>query len=158
MEDLRGVVADVAAFHAGRGVEAEIAQNSAGDVAHLVRAFGQIGLGSRWTVFGTVEGMTGAPVTPVSQVVIRRPCGCAFYRFGEENSVTGPGTLRLDLGANLAFRGPWKSRMWFGVSVINFGWGAVAPVIPSEPARAPAAYERLFNLPAVPTLTLRVVF
>jgi hypothetical protein len=125
---------------------------------HLVRLFGQIGLGSRWTVFGTVEGMTGAPVTPVSQVVIRRPCGCAFYRFGPENSVTGPGTLRLDLGTSLAFQGPWKSRMWFGISVINFGWGAVAPVIPSEPARAPAAYERLFNLPAIPTLTLRAEF
>lgn len=125
---------------------------------HLARIFGQIGLGDRWTFFGTVEGMTGAPLTPVSQVVIRRPCGCAFYRFGEENSVTGPGTLRLDLGANVAFRGPWKSRMWFGVSVINFGWGAVAPVIPSQPARAPATYERLFNLPAIPTLTLRAEF
>lgn len=125
---------------------------------HLVRLFGQIGLGRRWTLFGAMEGATGAPLTPVSQVVVRRPCGCPFYRFGEENSVTGPGTLRFDLGSTLAFRGPWNSRMWFGISVINFGWGAVAPVIPSEPARAPAAYERLFNLPAIPTLTLRAEF
>ena len=72
--------------------------------------------------------------------------------------MAGPGTLRFDVGSNLSFQGPWKSRMWFGISVINLGFGAVAPTVPSEPARAPAEYERLFNLPAIPTVTLRVDF
>jgi hypothetical protein len=57
--------------------------------------------------------------------------------------------------------------MALGLSIINAGFGPVAPLRPSAPTFEPGPggslqgrvrYERLFDLPAVPSLTLRVEF
>jgi hypothetical protein len=147
------------------------------DRRHLIRLIGRTGVGTRWTVSTVLEAMTGAPVTPVEGVLIRGipdPAGDGLtrdvpgkpaYVYGAENSLRSGGTARVDLGASYRFQGPWNSRVALGLSVVNAGFGPVAPVRPSEPGfdpgvglRGQVRYERLFDLPAVPSVTVRVEF
>jgi hypothetical protein len=146
---------------------------------HLARVFGQLELGSRWAVVGAFEAATGIPLTPVASVAIigdpdpagggidRNPTGGQpTYIYARENSSRGRGTVRLDLGASYAFRGPGSSRWWAGISVLNAGFGPVAPLVPREATfdtfgdelQGRVTYKRSFRLPAVPTLTLRAEF
>lgn len=151
------------------------------DRRHLARLLGKIQLGRRWSVAGAIEAASGAPLTAVDQVVtvgvpdpangatIPPRTGFPAYVFGPENAARSAGTVRADFNATYEFRGPGRSRMWAGVSVVNVGFGPVAPLVPSDPtslipvaggqpATARVNYERLFDLPAVPTVTLRIEF
>lgn len=147
------------------------------DRRHLLRLIARTRLG-RWSLSTVFEGMSGPPVTPVEGVVIvgtpdptggglgRTGFGHPAYVYGLENSRRSSGTARVDLAARYAFTGPWNSRMALGLSVLNVGFGPVAPLRPSEPTFDPGTsppqgrvrYERLFEMPAVPSLTLRVEF
>jgi hypothetical protein len=130
---------------------------------HLVRLLGQTRISTRWTLFGAVEAATGTPFTPVDRIIyIQRPDDPTFvaaaFLPGRENSARGGGTLRSDLGARFSFGGPGRTRMALGLSVTNLGFGAVAPTV-FEPVPGPrVSYKRLFDLPAIPTATLRIEF
>jgi hypothetical protein len=147
------------------------------DRRHLVRAFGHLKLSRRWTVFGAFEAASAIPLTPVEQIIfINDPLssgsglalGRPVYVYGEENSARGIGTARADLGVRFAFKGIAGSRAALGLSVINLGFGPVAPMEPASPSLEPGPpgepdivrvrYERLFDLPAIPTVTLRMEF
>ncbi len=132
---------------------------------HTARLFSQLSLG-RWLLFSAAEAASGPPFTPVDQVVqVGIPDSTGLgrfpgYIFGKENSSRSAGTFRIDLGATYQFKGPWSSDMWLGLSVINVGFGPVAPteVQPPDLSTTRVRYERAFDLPAVPTVTLRVEF
>ena len=147
------------------------------DRRHMVRVAGRTRLGSHWSAFGTFEGVSGAPLTLVEGVLFvglpvgagnelqrDRAVGSPAYIYGDENDGRSAGTARMDLGVSYSFTGPWKSRAALGVSVVNAGFGAVAPLRPAASLFEPGStlgrvrYERLFELPAVPSLTLRVEF
>jgi len=130
----------------------------------------------RWSLFGSFEAMSGAPLTPVDGVIlISRPDPNSgglvrdivqpAYVFGREHSRRSAGTARVDFGANRDFRGPWRSRMTLGLSVVNAGFGPVAPLQPAAPGfdpgvvqRGQVRYKRLFDMPAIPSITLRMEF
>ena len=124
---------------------------------------------------GTFEGLSGTALTPVDGVLLvgipgqtggldpnyfARPA----FIYGAENNARSGGTARFDVGMRYLFSGPWSSHAALGFSVINAGFGPVAPLRPSPiSGYGPGLtwrvrYERLFDLPAVPTLTLRVEF
>jgi hypothetical protein len=151
------------------------------DRRHTVRLLGQMPLSSRFHFFAAVEGSSAAPLTPISGVVsvgspdpddggvVRGPgAGRPSYLFGAENSDRGSGTWRADVGTSYRFKGPWSTSMEAGLSIINLGFGPVAALRPVDPAEllssisegtpTPVRYERLYDLPAVPTLTLRMEF
>lgn len=151
------------------------------DRRHRLRVVGHLGIGKKLSVFGSFEGESGAPLTPVTSVLIRPGVdpdsgrldrnprsGEPIYIYGAEYSARGAGTARVDLGATYAFKGLWRSQMWVGLSILNVSFGPVAPLQPIDPTealqqagdglRGRVAYERLFDLPAIPTLTLRVEF
>jgi hypothetical protein len=147
------------------------------DRRHLLRLLGQMLLSRRWTLFGAFEAITGPPLTPIEQVVqvdrpgeaLESPFTRVAYVYGQENSVRAPGTARVDLALNYGFAGPWGSRMGLGISVLNLGFGPVAPVLTcgihgcgngKVEARTASGveYRRAYNLPAVPTVTLRMEF
>jgi hypothetical protein len=147
------------------------------DRRHLLRLLGQMRLSGRWTLFGAFEAVSGPPLTPVEQVVeVQRPGaepGFAgpqvAYVHGRENSARSPGTARGDLALSYGFTGPWRSRMALGLSVINLGFGPVAPVLscgihgcgrgtPEARTASGVEYRRAFDLPAIPTVTLRMEF
>lgn len=150
------------------------------DRRHLFRLDAGRAFGKHWSASIAFEAMSGAPFTPVDGVLlvgfpdptghgVRRDSGPVrpAYVYGEENSAKSSGTARLDLAARYAFTGPGKSRMTLGFSVLNAGYGPVAPLRPNDADFDPSAtgvlqgrvrYERMFNLPPVPTLTLRIEF
>jgi hypothetical protein len=150
------------------------------DRRHVFRLFGRTHFGSHWSASLAFEGTSGAPVTLVDGVLLAGlpvgsgntlqrdgNVGSPAYIYAEENGGRSAGTARMDLGATYAFTGPWKSRMALGLSIINAGFGPVAPLRPSAPTFEPGPggslqgrvrYERLFDLPAVPSLTLRIEF
>lgn len=147
------------------------------DRRHLLRALGQMGLGEHWTLFGAFEAVSGPPLTPIEQVVqVHRPGGDedfpgsqVAYVFGPENSARSPGTARADLALSYGFAGLWGSRMALGLSVINLGFGPVAPVLTcgihgcgegkaEQRTASGVEYRRAFDLPAIPTVTLRMEF
>ncbi len=147
------------------------------DRRHLLRLLGQMRLSGRWTLFGAVEAISGPPLTPVEQVVQvdrpghepNSPFDPVSYVHGRENSARSPGTARADLAVSYGFAGPWRSLMSLGISVINLGFGPVAPVLscgihgcgrgkPEAITASGVEYRRAFDLPAIPTVTLRMEF
>jgi hypothetical protein len=130
---------------------------------HLVRVLGQAQVSSHWAFFGAVEAATGIPFTPVEQIIyLQRPEDPSFvtsaFLLGRENSARGLGTLRSDLGARFSFQGPGRSRMALGISVTNLGFGPVAPTVLEPNPISKELYKRLFDMPAIPTATLRIEF
>lgn len=133
------------------------------DRRHLIRILGQAQVSSHWSFFGAVEAATGTPFTPVEQIVyLQRPESPEFvsaaFLLGRENSGRGAGTLRSDLGARFRFGGPGKSAMALGISVTNLGFGPVAPTVFEGSLGPRVTYKRLFDMPAIPTFTLRIEF
>jgi hypothetical protein len=147
------------------------------DRRHLVRALGHVKLSRRWTVFGSFEATSAIPLTPVEQVIFFNDPRLGSlgpelvfpaYVYGPENSGRGIGTARADIGARFEFKGIAGSRAALGLSVINLGFGPVAPIEPASPQLEAGAwggpevvrvsYHRLFDLPAIPTVTLRMEF
>ncbi|MGE0556405.1 MAG: carboxypeptidase regulatory-like domain-containing protein [Gemmatimonadales bacterium] len=144
------------------------------DRRHQLRIFGQARLG-RVQLFGTVDAASGMPLTPILGHA-ERPLpgagppavgGVAFPTavYGRESSVATAGTLRVDGALTYSFGGEDGQRVSLGASVINLLGGAVAPITPfGEGTMAvdqlgrPTPYRRLFDLPPIPTLTLRVRF
>ncbi len=148
------------------------------DRTHQVRGFGQIRLGGI-TWFGAVDAATGSPITPIdfgldataapgvpAVVVPGRAVPLAVY--GRENTAATSGTFRVDLGLGYTFGGPNHRRFTLGASVINLLATAVSPFgYSAGPGEGPMAldplggstpYRRLFSLPPIPTVTLRVEF
>lgn len=146
------------------------------DRRHMLRVIGRTEIAQRWSFAAVLEATTGAPLTQVDGVLLvgvpgdtgtlmRWPFGRPAYIYGNENGARSAGTARVDFSANYAFTGPWKSRMYLGLSIVNAGFGPVAPLRPSKPGFDPGAspeglvrYERLFDLPAVPSVTFRMEF
>jgi hypothetical protein len=146
------------------------------DRRHLARLFANARLSRRWTIFGMVEGTSAAPLTPVEQVVLVSDPGAGggdslgtpAYQYGSENSARGLATVHADVGAHLEFKGLGHSHATLGFSVINVGFGPVSPVSVSSPLIEPGQpggpdivrvkYDRLFDLPAIPTVTFRMEF
>ncbi|HKV69850.1 MAG TPA: TonB-dependent receptor [Gemmatimonadales bacterium] len=144
------------------------------DRRHLFRLVALTRLGTRWSVSATFEALSGPPVTPIAGIIFRaspdtgggglaRPGYGAAYVFGPENQARSSGTFRTDLGLRYAFSGPWNSRMTIGLSVINAGFGPVSPLRPGPiqtdgNGRVAASYERLYDMPAVPTISFRAEF
>jgi hypothetical protein len=138
------------------------------DRRHLVRLFGQAVLG-KWSLSTTVEAGSGVPVTPIDQVILvndlfepARRGGVPSYIYGPENGLRGAGIARADLAIRYRFSGPWGSDATLGLSVLNLAFSPVAPVVPASPEINPGTvrvgYERLFDLPPIPTITLRISF
>jgi hypothetical protein len=124
-----------------------------------------------------METVSGPPLTPIEHVVeVQRPgredsfSGAQVaYVYGRENSARGRGTARLDVAASYGFSGLWGTRMALGISVIDLGFGPVAPVLTcgihgcgdgkiEAQTESGVEYRRAFDLPAVPSVTLRMEF
>ena len=145
------------------------------DRAHQLRAFGQARAG-RLSLFAAFDWSSGTPVTPVDFRVSPGPGIPAdggtitsidpeLLVFGSENGAATSGTIRLDGGIALSFGGPDRSRFTLGVSVINLLGTAVAPfgligsgTVARDRFGRETDYARLFDLPPIPTLTLRGEF
>jgi hypothetical protein len=148
------------------------------DRRHLLRVAARKALGAHFSLSGTFEGVSGPPLTPVEAALIvgsPGPTGPANWRnffqraayiYGAENSHRSAGMARADLSLTYRFRGPGTSTVWCGLSVINAGFGQVAPLRPAAPDFIPGSvpltgrvrYERLIEIPAVPTLTVHAEF
>jgi hypothetical protein len=151
------------------------------DRRHVARIQAETRLGGRWHVFAVGELLSGQPITRV-QEVFRRPRPTIpgapdvgrfllNYVYAEEGAARSTGTYRFDLGVDVRFGGPGRSVIQLGASVINLGFGPVAPEVPVEPfelfgastgpsdgSLPPVGYKRLFDLPAVPTIMVRIEF
>lgn len=141
------------------------------DRHHLVRLAAQTGIGSGWRLSTMVEGMSAAPLTPVAYVAPNdpfpgEPGAVPSYVYGPEGSARGSGTFRVDVGVERAFGGPWGSRGAFTASITNLTFGPAAPIRPEEVSNLlyvpegphQVRYERLFDLPAIPSVGLRFEF
>ncbi|MEX2155783.1 MAG: hypothetical protein WD773_02960 [Gemmatimonadales bacterium] len=146
------------------------------DRRHMLRVIGRTEIREHWSLAAVLEATSGAPLTLVDGVVLvgepgdtgtlmRWPFGRPAYIYGTENGARSAGTARVDLSGTFAFTGPWNTRMNLGLSIVNAGFGPVAPLRPSRPGFDPGPspqgrvrYERLFDLPAVPSVTFRVEF
>jgi hypothetical protein len=129
-------------------------------------------LGKRWYAFGAGEFASGQPITPVQEVVrILGDTVAGFtplvplgYLYGPEGIGRSAPTFHFDVGARVRFTGPGGSALLIGLSVINLGFGPVAPQVPEELFPYPGygnegvVYRRLFAMPAVPSITGRIEF
>lgn len=143
------------------------------DRRHLLRGLGYLRLSRRWSLYGAFEATSAIPLTLVEQVIFIQDArvdtlGTPAFLYGRENSARGIGTARADVGVKFGFRGFGRSRATLGISVINIGFGPVAPLRAASPFLEPGPfgqpdnvrvrYERLFDLPAIPTVSLRMEF
>lgn len=132
------------------------------DRRHLIRVLGQLHPASKWHLFGAVEAATGLPLTPATQVIyLQRPEApepSPVFLLGEENSGRGGGTLRADLGTRFDFAGPGRSKMSLGFSVTNAGFGPVAHTVLEGGFGPRVTYKRRYDMPAIPTVMLRIEF
>lgn len=144
------------------------------DRRHLVRLGTQTGLGGAWRLSLLTEAFSAAPLTPVAYVTSASPPtpdgdpGTVWptYVYGPEGSARGAGTIRTDLGLSRSFHGPWGSRGTLDLSVTNLMFGNVVPLVPEAPVTyatrgasgGPVRYERLFKLPAIPSIGVRFDF
>ena len=145
------------------------------DRRHQLRAMADTRIGRRWMAFAVGELSSGIPLTPVAEVIW--PDGTVLgydgsggpprYHFAPEGSARGGTTGHLDLGARLAFHGPWSSDASLSFSITNVTFGPTAPLVPVSPGEiflVPESpplgvrYERAFDVPAVPSVTLSVAF
>ncbi len=149
------------------------------DRRHQLRAFAQVGTGG-WAWSAAFDLASGLPVTPIAYALPQPavpgipPGTTASGRvamppwYGPENSASTSGTVRFDIGTQYSFGGADRKRFTLGVSVINLFGTAVAPfgdvfsqaagALSTDPDGNPLPYRRLFNLPPIPTLTLRADF
>ena len=148
------------------------------DRRHAVRASLQGRLTHRLRAFGAAELLSGQAMTPVralvqTQLPPRPASGASLtrlaYQFGPEGSARSAGTFHLDVGVEGGFREPGGARISVNLSVLNIGFGPVAPEEPASPYEllpgssfetppSSVPYRRRFDLPAVPSLSLRVEF
>ena len=148
------------------------------DRRHTLRLQLESALGRQWALSATAQYESGQPITPVAEVVrieppplddgANRAPGRIAYRYGVEGSGRSAGTFRVDLGARVRLRGPGNSKIYLGLSVLNAGFGPVAPEVPVRPeflqapdGSYPAAgvgYKRRYELPAIPSITARIEF
>ncbi len=148
------------------------------DRRHLVRVQARTTPAKGLVLSVATEYMSGAPMTPVTDIVISGVSGqdggldptipIVRYVYGAEGSLRSTGTVRADVGGTFSVGGPWDTQLSFGVSVLNLGAGAVAPEAPRNPAElagellagqdATFSYVRTFDLPPIPTVFVRVEF
>jgi len=149
------------------------------DRRHQFRGFAQVRTGG-WAWSGALDLASGLPITPIAYTL--PPAGVpgippgttASGRaatppvYGVENSAATSGTFRFDVATQFSFGGPGRSRFTLGVAVINLFGTAVAPFgdffshavgdYATDPSGSPLPYRRLFNLPPIPTVTIRADF
>lgn len=151
------------------------------DRRHLIRLIGRTEVGRRVTLTSAVELLSGAPLTPVREVILTGTTEPGTggldgsdalrgvrYVFGDEGSRRSRGTARVDLGAEYRFRGPARSAWTLAFSLSNAAFGPLATEVPRDPrelqgellAGVPARFrhERAFDVPAIPSVMLRVEF
>ncbi len=150
------------------------------DRRHMARATARWSPGRHIVLTGALEFMSGAPLTPVDQVIlvggsvpdsggIGVPVVTQVrYMYGPEGALRSDPTFRIDIGAAYHFDGPWQSRWSIGGSITNATFGPVAIEAAVDPAEleqallegrpAQVEYERTWSSPAVPTLLVRVEF
>ena len=141
------------------------------DRRHLFRLAAQTERGA-WRLSALGEFQSAAPLTPVDHIAdgtVPDPgSGTPFPRavlvYGRENSANGAPTFRTDLGLERRFHGPWGSRGALTLSVTNLSFGPLAPIGPVKPTDVGfdpangAQYQRLFEMPAIPSFGLRFEF
>ncbi|MFN0178798.1 MAG: carboxypeptidase regulatory-like domain-containing protein [Gemmatimonadales bacterium] len=143
------------------------------DRRHQFRVFGQAQIG-RLTLFGAVDAATGMPTTAVDRRYFREIPGLTDAQnqdlparaFGPENAVSTSGTFRVDAGFQWTIGERGARRLVLGAGVINLLQTAVAPIASDvstgrqavDRAGRAAPYGRLFDLPGIPTFTLRLEF
>lgn len=149
------------------------------DRRHLLRGTARWSPGA-FVLTAAMEFMSGAPLTPVDQVILAGTTAPdsggigvpSFpnirYQYGAENSLRSGATFRLDIGAAWRFAGPGRTRWSLGASITNATFGPVAveaaidpdylalDMIQGRPTRV--TYVRTWSAPAVPTLLVRVEF
>lgn len=149
------------------------------DQRHRVRLQAEIPVTRRWRVVALAEARSAQPLTRVAEVFygdsFRYPGDTTTPRFrllqslyAPEGSARGSGVFWADLGTNVWFGGPGRSRITLGVSLTNLTMGPIAPLEPVSPGelmRPDGTYEpggvryhRRFGFPAVPSVTVRVGF
>ena len=149
------------------------------DQRHRVRVQAQVPLGRRWRLLALAEARSAQPVTRVAEVFYQEPVrfpGDTITRrflfaqplYAPEGSARGLGVFWADLGANVWFGGPGRSRITVGLSLTNLTMGPIAPLepVPLGALMRPDGtyesggwrYKRRFWLPVVPSVTVRVVF
>jgi hypothetical protein len=145
------------------------------DRRHTLRLQFDATAGRHWSLFAAADLQSGQPLTPVAEVVWRDLPGVPGqtdtlrdivprYRYAPEGSGRSAATFHCDLGARAQFPGPWGSRLQLGLSLTNVTFGPVAPEEPVAPAailQQPGRgvwYQRRFDLPAVPSMSVRIVF
>jgi hypothetical protein len=140
------------------------------DRRHQLRGIGQVQVG-RLAASALLEAATGMPATAVVYrhdrdlpgFPVADPFG-AFPTFGGENAVETSGTFRVDAALQWMGGRPGGTQVQLGVAVINLFQTEVAPIglgvgtgrEASDRTGRPTEFRRLFRLPAVPTITLRV--
>jgi hypothetical protein len=149
------------------------------DQRHRLRVQTEIPLTRRWRVVALAEARSAQPMTRVAEVFYRDPFRfpgdttaprfrLIQYLYAPEGSARGSGTFWVDIGTNVWFGGPGRSRITLGFAVTNVTFGPVAPLEPVSPGElimpdgtyepGGVRYHRRFGLPAVPSVTARVEF
>lgn len=136
------------------------------DRRHMARVQLASTIARRWRVDVLADATSGPPFTPVAGILttpavhVAQP-GSPFI-FAPENSARDLTRFRADVGFTHHFNGPGKSRLLWGISVLNITWGPVLPLLPEErlapDAGSPIGYKRYRRVPMMPTLTLRAEF
>jgi hypothetical protein len=143
------------------------------DRRHQVRAFGQTRR-RRIAVFGALDLASGPPLTPAAYQVARELPGLPdplsrstlpAVVYGAESSFETSGTARVDAGMSYELKRRGRTRVTAGLAVINLFASPVAPIgtlgngpVAVDRAGRPTVYRRRFNLPGIPTLTVRLEF
>jgi len=149
------------------------------DQRHRARLQALVPIGARWRLFALAEARSAQPVARVAEVFfqewLRFPGDTSALRvliahplYAPEGSARGSGVFWADLGADVWFGGPGRSRIALGLSLTNLTMGPIAPLEPvsaGELRRPDGTYEpggwrytRRFWLPVVPSVTARVEF
>lgn len=146
------------------------------DRRHLVRAQLTAAPG-RWSLGFAAEAMSGQPMRLVTQI-LRHPRpevvsqlpvgeGSPSYVYAPEGGVRGPGVFRMDAQVFRRFGGPGSSNIDVGLSVTNFGFGPASPLEPIDVFEMLGGgvdhsrgvpYQRRFDVPAVPSILVRITF
>ena len=149
------------------------------DQRHRLRLQTEVPLTRRWRVVALAEARSAQPVTRVAEVFYRDPLRFSgdtttprfrpvLYLYAPEGSARGSGTYWADVGTNVWFGGPGRSRITLGFAVTNVTFGPVAPLEPvmlgelvnDDGTYVPGGmrYRRRFWLPPIPSVTVRVEF
>jgi hypothetical protein len=145
------------------------------DRRHELRVTADTRVGARWAIYGAGALASGVPLTPVTEVVWPDGTVLGFegrpvlpaYRFASEGTDRGGATAHVDIGITYHFHGPWQSEASLAISVTNVTFAPTAPLVPvpreelvgaNGSIHSSVTYERAFDVPAVPSAQLSILF